>query len=65
MANGVTTEWEDIHVKLGNYAPREKETPQHELNKIAQETFEKVEDKKVDSDFEDDFSDDDFFEKYK
>lgn len=26
MANGVTTEWEDIHVKLGNYVEREKVT---------------------------------------
>ena len=24
MANHVTTEWEDIHVKLGNYVPTEK-----------------------------------------
>jgi hypothetical protein len=24
MANGVTTEWFDIHVKLGNYLPLEK-----------------------------------------
>jgi hypothetical protein len=28
MANGVTTEWEDIHVKLGNYLPRETVTPE-------------------------------------
>ena len=26
MANHVTTEWEDIHVKLGNYVPTEKQT---------------------------------------
>lgn len=26
MANGVTTEWEDIHVKHGNYVEREKIT---------------------------------------
>ena len=30
MANGVTSEWEDIHVKLGNYAPRPYEKPQAE-----------------------------------
>jgi len=30
MANGVTTEWEDIHVKLGNFAPRPVVTPEHE-----------------------------------
>lgn len=31
MANGVTTEWEDIHVKLGNYLPREKEKTGREI----------------------------------
>lgn len=47
MANGVTTEWEDIHVKLGNYRPRPKETPESEytqdaINKIEKfDTFEK------------------------
>lgn len=24
MANGVTSQWEDIHVKLGNYEERPK-----------------------------------------
>lgn len=41
MANGVTTEWEDIHVKLGNYRPRPKETPESEYTKAAIEKVEK------------------------
>lgn len=31
MANGVTTEWEDIHVKLGNYEERPKSPKMKEL----------------------------------
>lgn len=31
MAAGVTTEWEDIHVKLGNFAPRPKEPTNDEI----------------------------------
>lgn len=30
MANGITSEWEDIHVKLGNYVARPYEKPQSE-----------------------------------
>lgn len=41
MANGVTTEWEDIQVKLGNYVEREKIPTGEELHKIAIETVEK------------------------
>ena len=41
MAHGVSSEWEDIHVKLGNYLPREKQTTNDELEKIAIETLEK------------------------
>ena len=37
---GVTTEWEDIQVKLGNYLPRDKEPDNNELEKIAIETVE-------------------------
>eukprot|EP01022_Parablepharisma_sp_SALTPOND_P034501 TRINITY_DN91_c1_g1_i1.p3 TRINITY_DN91_c1_g1~~TRINITY_DN91_c1_g1_i1.p3 ORF type:complete len:211 (-),score=44.21 TRINITY_DN91_c1_g1_i1:311-943(-) len=40
MARGVTTEWEDIHVKLGNYLPREKEPTTEELSKKAMEKAE-------------------------
>jgi hypothetical protein len=31
MARGVTTEWEDIQVKLGNYLPREHEADGEEI----------------------------------
>jgi hypothetical protein len=41
MANGVSSEWEDIHVKLGNYLPREKEVSVNEIEKIAIEAAEK------------------------
>ena len=42
MANHVTTEWEDIPVKLGNYVPTEKQTESNdELQKIATEAIEK------------------------
>jgi hypothetical protein len=40
MANGVTTEWEDIHVKLGNYVARDKEPENNELEKIIIEKLE-------------------------
>lgn len=41
MANGVTTEWEDIHVKLGNYLPREKGMNNDDVEKLAIEIIEK------------------------
>lgn len=41
MAYDVTTEWDDIHVKLGNYEPRPKETTQSELTQQALEKCEK------------------------
>jgi hypothetical protein len=37
MANGVTTEWEDILVKKGIWNAREKVTDQSEFNQIAQD----------------------------
>lgn len=40
MANGISSEWEDIHVKLGNYLPREKEISVNEIEKIAIEAAE-------------------------
>lgn len=40
MANGVTSEWEDIHVKLGNYVPRAYEKPQNEYTTEAMEKLE-------------------------
>jgi hypothetical protein len=64
MANGVTTEWEDAHVKLGNYEAREKEVSQAELTKqeiekaetldpLANKNLEEL--KELEDDFEDDF----------
>jgi hypothetical protein len=42
MAYNVTSEWEDIHVKLGNYLPtKEKDKTVEEIEKIAMETVEK------------------------
>ena len=35
MANGVTTEWEDILVKKGIYNARPKEIPQDQWNQLA------------------------------
>jgi hypothetical protein len=40
MASGISTQWEDIHVKLGNYLPRDKDPSNDELEKIAIETVE-------------------------
>lgn len=42
MANHVTTEWEDIHVKLGNYVPTEKPMESNDkLQEIAIEEMQK------------------------
>jgi hypothetical protein len=41
MAQGVSTEWEDIQVKMGNYLPREKGLTNDEIEKVAIETLEK------------------------
>jgi len=67
MANGVTTEWEDIHVRLGNYNPRPTITPQSELNKQAQElvgSSNPLEDRDLE-DLEDELENDEFFLQYK
>lgn len=40
MANKVTTEWVDIHIKLGNYLPYEKEKTLYEENKEYQDKVE-------------------------
>jgi len=69
MAYGVTSEWEDIHVRLGNYIPRPKVTPESELTKKeidkALQT-DPLENKNLEElkELEDDF-DDDFLEQYK
>lgn len=41
MASGISTEWEDIQVKHGNYLPREKGPTNDEIEKVAIETLEK------------------------
>lgn len=69
MAHGVTSEWEDIHVKMGNWEARPQETPQHVLNKEAigkAEQHDPIANKDIEElkDMEDDF-DDDFLEQYK
>lgn len=40
MAHGVTTEWQDIHIKLGNYVADEKDPTTEQIEKIAIETIE-------------------------
>jgi len=51
MAYNVTSEWEDIHVKLGNYLPRPKEMNKDEIEKIAieiAESYDPLEKKSID-----------------
>jgi hypothetical protein len=64
MANGVTTQWEDIHVKLGNYTAREHKPDGEELfeqNMELIEDYDPMEEKKLeeldemDDDYEDEF----------
>ena len=40
MARGVTTEWEDIHVKRGNWKPREHVPTSEEIFYTQQEQVE-------------------------
>lgn len=42
LCPGDTTQWEDIHRRLGNFAPKPKEKPQRLLDKALQEAAEKV-----------------------
>jgi len=42
MANGVTTEWFDIHVKLKNYLPLEKKPTNEEMVQHNIQTAESV-----------------------
>lgn len=70
MAYNVTSEWEDIHVKLKNYLPREKEPTTDEIEKIAIEIAEKydpMEHKKLEelNELEDDDFEDDVIKQYK
>ena len=64
MANGVTTEWEDIHVKMGNYAPREKVKTGEELFQENMEQMEGYDQAEENKDSDEDFDlDDDFMDK--
>ena len=70
MAYNVTSEWEDIHVKLKNYLPREKEPTTDEIEKIAIEVAEKyepLEHKKLEelNELDDDDYEDDVIKQYK
>eukprot|EP01016_Furgasonia_blochmanni_P043427 TRINITY_DN5897_c0_g4_i1.p1 TRINITY_DN5897_c0_g4~~TRINITY_DN5897_c0_g4_i1.p1 ORF type:complete len:282 (-),score=90.36 TRINITY_DN5897_c0_g4_i1:238-1083(-) len=70
MANGVTTEWDDLHRKMGNFAPLpntkeiEAEREKHFLETA--ENFDPLANKKLEEleEYEDDL-DDEIFEKYK
>jgi len=42
LCPGDTTQWDDIQRKMGNFAPREREVPQRELEKAVVESMEKV-----------------------
>ena len=69
MANGVRSEWQDIHVKLGNYLPYPKVPTSTEIAKETMEKAEKVDplkDKDLEElkELEDEFEDE-FLQKYK
>lgn len=64
MANGVTSEWEDIHVRLGNYLPREKVVTTAETSMKSMEKGETLDPmskkdmtelKKLEDDFDEDY----------
>ena len=67
MANHVTTEWEDIHVKLGNYIATEKQTESNDkLQQIAIEEMQKynpLENKNIEQ--LDELEDDEVLKRYK
>ena len=70
MANHVTTEWEDIHVKLGNYVPTEKPMESNDkLQEIAIEEMQKydpLENKNIEQlDALEDDEDDEVLRRYK
>ena len=70
MANHVTTEWEDIHVKLGNYVPTEKPMESNDkLQEIAIEEMQKydpLDNKNIEQlDALEDEEDDEVLRKYK
>jgi hypothetical protein len=69
MANGVTTEWEDIQVKMGNYIATEKDPSNDLLEKLIieeVESYDPLEKKNIDElkELEDD-EDDEVLKQYK
>ena len=69
MANHVTTEWEDIHVKAGNYIERAKRATGEEMfedNMENMEDYDAMEEKKVGDleEMEDEFEDE-FLKEYR
>merc|ERR1712187_410127 len=63
LCPGDTTQWEDIHRRLGNFAPKPKEPTANDLEKVildAAEKFDPLEEKslkeldKVEDDYEED-----------
>ena len=73
MARGVTTEWEDIQVKRGNWKPREHVPTSEEIFQTQQEVVEGYDNwkhmnaKQLDEAIEDDFDleDDDYMKEYR
>ena len=70
MANHVTTEWEDIHVKLGNYVPTEQKTESNdkiqEMAIEAMQNYDPLENKTVEQlDELEDEEDDEVLRRYK
>ena len=69
MAYGVSTQWDDIHIKLGNYAKKENKVSQAKLTKKALDrldNYNPLDSKNIDElrDMEEEFMNDDFFKDY-
>ena len=73
MARGVTTEWEDLHVKKGNWKAKEHVPTSEEIFMTQQEVVEKYDNykdmnaKQIEEAIEDDpdLEDDDFMQEYR
>lgn len=63
MAYDVTSEWDDIHRKIGNYEPLPEEKKQEEYVKENIDHLEKI--NQENDQTSSDLSDDEFFEEYK
>lgn len=69
MASGITTQWEDLHVKAGNWEAREKKPTGAEIFKGQlefAETYDRMEEKNLEQldELEDDFEDE-FLKEYR